>query len=166
MAVEKVKSTSITNRDADPKVLTDAILLKGSMLEAVGVTAAAAASSVGSTYLMGQIPSSARVSEVLFSSDAMGATGSVDIGLYQTTENGGAAVDADFFASAVANTSAVTNSGVAHESGVFGIEKSEKPLWSALGLDADPGLTYDIVLTATAILADGGDMALRARFVI
>ena len=166
MATENLKSTSITNRDADPKVLSDAILLKGSMLEGCGVVAATAATEAASTYRMGQIPSNARVSQILLSSDAMGDTGTVDIGIYQTTDNGGAVVDADHFGSAVVITSALKNSDVTHESGVFGIEDSEKPLWSALGLTEDPRINYDIVITATAALADGGDMALKFRFAV
>lgn len=167
MAVENLKASAITNRDADPKVLSDSILLKGRLLEACGHVAASASASVGSTYRMVEVPSNARISQILLSSDDMGTTGDVDVGIYETTDNGGAVVDADFFGSAVdVNAAALSNSDVTHESGVFGIEDSEKPLWEALGLSEDPRKNYDIVLTITEAFTAGGDAVIKARFVI
>lgn len=164
MAVETVKSSHITNRDADPRVKTNARVAKMAMQMAAGTCAASAASSVGSKYILCQIPSNARVSQVLLSCDASGATGTTDIGIYQTTANGGAVVDADHFASAVVITSALKNSDVTFESGVYGVEDIEKPLWEALGLSVDPQRDYDVVATITAIHADGGDISLQLSY--
>ena len=166
MAVVVLESTVITNRDASPKVISNSHMSKGDFQEAVGYLESTAADSVGSTYLMCSIPSNARVSQVLLSCDAMGATGAVDVGLYQSTLNGSAVVDADFFASAAVTTSALTNSDVTHESGVFGIEDSEKRVWEALGLSADPFVEYDVVLTATAVNADAASVVLKVRYVL
>lgn len=164
MAVETVKSTQITNRDASPRALSNARLTKMDVQMSCGTAEAAAAASVGSKYIMCSIPSNARVAQVLLSCDASGATGTADIGIYQTTDNGGAVVDADHFGSAVVITSALKNSDVTHESGAYGVEEIEKPLWEALGLTADPKRDYDVVITLTAIHADGGTLSLQAIF--
>lgn len=166
MAVEALKSSVITNADATPPVLSNARLAHCSMLEAVGTKQASASASIGSTYRLCRIPSNARVSEVILSCDAFDTTGAADIGVYQTAANGGAVVDADFFASAVVLTTALPNTAVTHESGVFGIEDVEKPLWEALGLSADPQRDYDIALTLTAANGAGAtpDVTLRVRY--
>lgn len=166
MAVENLNSTPIGNIEATPKVFNNSNVEGGHLRSSVAIVEASASASATSTYMMVKVPSNARIRDVIFSSDAMGATGAVDVGIYQTEENGGAVVDADHFASAVANTSAVTNSNVTHESGVNGIEDKAKPLWEALGLSADPKRDYYVGLTATAVLADGGTMALDVSYVI
>jgi hypothetical protein len=164
MAVETVKSTQITNRDASPRAKNNARLTKMALHSSCGTAEAAAAASVGSKYIMAQVPSNARISKVLLSCDAAGATGTADIGIYQTTDNGGAVVDADHFASAAVITSALKKSDVTHESGVYGVEDIEKPLWEALGLSADPQRDYDVVITLTAIHADGGTLSLEVEY--
>jgi len=166
MAVENLKSSAITNADATPLVLTDAIVAKGRLQEAVGTKQASASASIASTYRLVRIPSNARVSQVLLYSDAFDTTGAADVGLYDV--NGGAVVAADFFASAVVLTSALNGSDVTHESAVFGVEDAEKPLWEALGLSADPHKSYDVALTLTAANGAGAtpDVTLKVRYVI
>lgn len=154
MAVENLKATAITNADATPVVFSNASLAKGRVQNAVGTLEAANAASVGSTYRLARVPSNARVSQVLLSNDAFTTTGAGDVGLYKT--NGGAVVDADFFASAVALTAAQSNVDVTHESGVFGIEDAEQMLWQALGLTADPQIEYDVAITLTTANGAGG----------
>lgn len=168
MAVEALKSSAITNADATPLVLTNARIMAGAMREAIGTKQASASASIGSTYALCRIPSNARISEVILSCDAFDTTGAGDVGIYQTADNGGAVVDADFFASAVVMTAALANTTVTHESGVFGIEDVEKPLWEALGLSADPMRDYDVVITLTAANGAGAtpDVTLRVRYVI
>lgn len=166
MAVEHLKSTAVTNATATPLVLSDAILEGGGLREAVGVTQASASASIGSTYRLVRVPSNARVSQVLLSCDAFDTTGAGDVGLYDV--DGGDAVDADFFASAQSLIVALSNSDVTHESGVFGIEDSEKPLWKALGLSEDPHKDYDVAITLTAANGAGAtpDVALKVRYVV
>lgn len=152
MAVVITKSGSITNRDATPKVLTNSSLNKASMLKAAGTIETTGSDSTGSTYLFCSLPSNARVSDVLFSVDGNNTAGTLDIGIYQTTANGSAVVDADFFASAQALSSALARTSVVHESAVYGIEDIEKPLWEALGLTEDSNIDYDVV--GTIVTAD------------
>lgn len=164
MAVVTLKSSAVTDRDASPRELADAAISRGDIKEFVGAVTANNDDSVGSVYIMGSIPSNARVSQVLLSCDGAATTGAADIGLYQTTANGGAVVDADVFASAQALTSTLSNSDVTHESGVYGIEDSELYLWEVLGLSTDPNIHYDVALTLTAALDAADDVVLKVRW--
>lgn len=166
MATVSVSSTQITNRDATPRVLSNARISKGAMQCSCGTLETTAADSIGSKYKLAQIPSNARVAQVLLSCDSLGTAGAADIGIYQTTDNGGAVVDADHFGSAVVLTSALKNSDVTFESGVYGVEDIEKPLWEALGLTADSKRDYDVVLTLTAATIDAGTVSLQVNYVI
>jgi len=168
MAVDAIKSSAITNADATPLVLSNARIMAGAMREAIGTGQATASASIASTYRLCRIPSNARISEVILSCDAFDTTGAADVGIYQTAENGSAVVSAAFFASAVVLTTALPNTAVTHESGTFGIEDVEKPLWEALGLTADPMRDYDVALTLTAANGAGAtpDVTLRVRYAI
>jgi hypothetical protein len=100
-------------------------------------------------------------------SDDVGTTGTLDIGIYKNTADGGAVVDADFFASAVdINAAALNGTDVTHESTVFGFEDAEKPLWEALGLSSDPCLIYDVVITSTQAASSGGTLTLKGLYVV
>lgn len=164
MAVENLKSASITNADATPPVLNDAGILAGRMERSIGTKQASASASIGSTYRLCRVPSNAFVSQVLLSCDAFDTTGAADVGLYNI--NGGAVVDADFFGSAVVLTSALKNSDVTFESGVYGVEKVEQRVWEVLGLSADPHKEYDVALTLTAANGAGAtpDVTLEVRY--
>jgi hypothetical protein len=165
MAVVIGKSKAITNRDASPRVINNAGYANGIKKCFAGQLEGANGDSVGSTFIMGSIPSNAYIKEVLLSCDAMVA-GAADIGLYKNTEQGSAVVDADFFASAVVLNGALTNSDVTHESGVFGIEHKEKMVWEVLGLSSDPSIDYDVVLTLTTGLGAAGTLALNCDYAI
>lgn len=170
MAVETVKSTVIANRDASPRVASNSRISKAFLQSTIGVTAASAASSIGSKYVMVQVPSNARLSQLLLSCDDLGTTGTADIGVYETTANGGAVVDADFFASAQALTTALSNVDVLGEAAganaSLDVAEREQPLWQVLGLTEDPRKDYDIVLTLTQATEDAGDIALEALYVV
>lgn len=171
MAVVTTKATAITNRDATPAVLTNGNIVRGDMKEFVGIVEGANGDSIASKFIYGQIPSNARVTEVLLSCDAISTSGAMDVGIYQTTQNGGAVVDADFFASAVVLTSALLNSDITQEADPadaaagFGKADSEKMLWQALGLSSDPNLMYDVVGTLTTALGGAGTTVLKVRWV-
>jgi len=164
MAVNILKSGVITNRDASPKVISDSSLSKGDLMEAVGTVQSVSGDSIGSTYIFATIRSNARVSSLIMSCDGAGTTTIADFGLYQTTLNGSAVVDADFFASAQALTTALKNSDITHESGVYGIEDVEKPLWEALGLSEDPHIAYDVVATLTAASDATDDISVKIAY--
>lgn len=168
MAVVNTKGTAITTGDTAPTANpSQSIPLKihgGRLKESLGVIAAASGDSIGSTYRLVRLPSSARVSQVLLTCSAI-TTCAADVGLYDTEVNGGAVVDADFFASAQSVASALVNSDVTHEAAVFAITDVEKPLWKALGLTSDPGKLYDVVATLTAAAGAAGTVGLKVRYV-
>lgn len=163
MAVEAKKSTSITNVDAGD--LNPDYKSRGVLREAVETIELASGDSIASTYRMVRVWSGWRVSDIIVDSDDIGTTTVGDIGLYRTASDGGAVVDADFFASAlVLNAGALSNTNVTHESGVVNIDKKDKRLWEQLGLTADPGVWYDVTLTLTAAADAAGTFTLRCRF--
>nr|PZN74870.1 MAG: hypothetical protein DIU56_17300 [Pseudomonadota bacterium] len=165
MAVEHLKSTALQNADAAQHQLSPSRLTAMELREAVGVVRASASASIGSTYRIARVPSNARISQILFASAASGATGQVDIGLYDTPANGGAVVDADFFASALdPGGGAIPPTDVTHESGVFGLEDAEQPLWQALGLTKDPQKEYDIAATVVEAFENATYMVAKVRY--
>lgn len=169
MAVVTTKSTQITNRDATPRTINNPAGVQGAMFQAVGTAEAANGDSIGSKYIMCQIPSNAVGETVQLYCDAI-TTCAGDIGIYRTTGDGGAVVDVDFYASAQSLASAITTgTEVQHEAdatdaGVgFGLADLEKPLWQRLQLSADPGVMYDVVVTLTAAAGSAGTIGLRVH---
>lgn len=167
MGVEHKKSTAITNRDSTPPVLSNASIAGGEVKEAVGVVEVVPTDDANSTIRFAQVPSNARISQVLLSCDDSGTAGAMDIGIYKATQDGGQVVDADFFATAQSlAAAALKNSDVTHLSGNFGIEKSELPLWKALGLTEDPKISYDLVGTVTTAVETQATVAAKVKYVI
>lgn len=167
MATEALKSSAITNRDATPSVPNNPILEGGILKECVGTVEMTTADS-GSTYRFCQVPSNCRISQIMLFADDVGNAGAMDFGIYQTTANGGAVVDADLFASAVdINTAALNGTDITYEAATSTaqIDDIEKALWVQLGLSADPGIFYDIVGTSTTAAGTGGTVSLRVRYV-
>jgi hypothetical protein len=83
------------------------------------------------------VRSSDKVNSILFWAPDIGTTVAADVGLYDTAANGGAVVDADFYASAVSFASGPYNAvDVTYEALVAGgsLANGEKRIWEALGL--------------------------------
>lgn len=160
MAVVTIKGTIVTNRDASPQVKSPAHLVRGKLFECCALVETNADDSIGSIYRLGWIKSSDRVSQILLSCDAI-TSGAGDIGLYRTTEDGGAVVDADLFASAQSIASALKNSDVTYEA--QDINKSQMRVWEALGATSDPNLIYDVAMTLTAATTAAGTVVLKTR---
>lgn len=166
MAVVTTKSGAITNRDNTPVVLSNMNIAGGALKEAVGTVEAANGDSIGSKYIFCSIPSNCRVSQVLLFSDDIGTTTIADFGIYRSTADGSAVVDADFFGSAVSlKDGALNGSDITHESAVYDPDDIEKPLWQALGLSSDPKVMYDVVATLTAAADAAGTITLKVRYV-
>lgn len=163
-AVENIKSTFVTNADATPNDMTAAYLAHGRLRESIGICEAAGGD-VASTYRFVRVFSSWRISELIFASDDLTGTGVLDVGVYQTAENGGAVVDVDVFASNIdVSGQAVAETSILRESTEVNLDESEKRLWEVLGLTEDPKRWYDIVGTSeTAALT--GTMMLKCRYV-
>lgn len=167
MAVASRKSGAITNRDASPPVINNARLTGARPIVAVGTLETVSGDDIASVYRMIQVPSNARMHDLLLFSDDIGTTTIADIGLYRTTADGGAVVDADFFGSAVSlKDGALNGVDVLHESAVYGLEDIEKTIWEGLGLSADPMIDYDIALTLTAAADAAATVQLKAMWVV
>lgn len=170
MAVVTVKAGAITNRDASPRVFSNAAIARAGMKMAVATCEVTNGDSIASKFILAQIPSNAVGEIVKLYCDAI-TSGAADIGIYRTTADGGAAVDVDFYASAQSIASAITTgTEVQHEADAtdsgagFGLADLENPLWQRLGLTADPGVVYDIVATLTAAAAATGTLGLRVIY--
>jgi hypothetical protein len=158
MAAENLKSGAITNRDATPAVLNNG---QGSQVRRTFGKIEAAGGDAGSTYDFCSVPSNARCVRLWFQCDDLGTGLTMNVGLYQTTANGGAVVDQDFFASALdVATAAVALTEITFERGAALIDEIEKPLWERLGLSADPQRDYDIVGVSASAAATGTAMVI------
>lgn len=165
MAVVTTKSAAITNRDATPVVINTAAKTDAVIRQAKGLVAVANGDSIGSKLIFCSVPSNAVASSVLLTTADVGTTGTMDVGLYRTTKDGGTVVDADFFGSAVSiSGGALARSDITHESTVYPYTNKEKPLWEALGLASDPCVDYDVVGTLTAASDAAGTLLLEVEF--
>lgn len=168
MAVVNKKASAVTNAEArTPQTYNSKKVVNGILKESVGTIAVANGDSIGSTLRFGRVHSSWRVSQLLLGCTAI--TGAAaDIGLYDTTKNGAAVVDVDFFASAQSLAAALANTDVTREAAGAGqgdVSKIEKAIWEVLGLTADPGKEYDVVATLTAAATADGNASLAIRYV-
>jgi len=171
MALETLSSPGITNRDSIPRVFTNPGLGSVGVLRVTqGYLASMPASAnAGSTVRMCEIDAYAVVDSVTFASAAQTA-GNISIGVYRTVADGGAAVDADFFATRIDVASAVALTDVTNESTTNTILKQNQPLWQALGVTTAPapGTKYDVVLTVdtTAITTGTGAVGVKVYYTI
>lgn len=167
MAVVTTKSFAITNRDATPAVINDAAYAGGGLRGFISAAAIANGDSVGSKYIMGQIPSNAVIHSVQVSSSAdMGTTTTADVGIYQTTVNGSAVVDADLFDDALSlKDGALTNSEVLFSQAIT-MANSYKKLYEHLGLTADSNRMYDLVLTLDGAADGAGTVLVKVVYAI
>lgn len=165
-AVVTVKSSLITNRDAVPAVLKSRILQGATVHHCRGVVAIANGDSVGSKYLLFAVPSNAVPISVRLTAPDIGTTTAADVGLYKTTRDGSAVVDADAFTAAF-----VLNAGAVSKSEVVGgnlrtVANGEKMLWELLGLTADPQIPYDVALTLTGAADAAGSVLAEMEYAI
>lgn len=163
MAVVNTKSKAVAGADTSPPNPDQMVNLKvggGRIKESVGTVEAASGDSATSTYRLARVHSSVRISQLLLSCDAITA-GVVDLGVYETAANGGAAVDSDVFGSGQSIAAALAGESV------YGVDIAdiEKPLWEVLGKTKDPGRLYDIAATVTTAPTAAGTVSLAVRFV-
>lgn len=163
MAVVNTKSTAITNADASgARTFTQSFLEKAPVYFSTGTVEVAAADDDTSTFRFCRLPSGAKVIKIEVYNDAITAGTSYDVGLYRTAADGGAVVDADYFASAVDLSSAHTAAlDVTYEA--QNIDKVEKRLYENLPspLTADPFYMYDVVATANTIGSAAGTITVQ-----
>jgi hypothetical protein len=166
MAVVNTKATVVTAGDSSTFLASKIGLANGKVRRAIGTVETVSGDDIASVYRLARVHSSWFVDTVKLYSDDIGTTTIADFGIYQTADNGGAVVDADFFASAVSlKDGAIAGTEIQHESGVYGVEDVEKPLWEALGLSVDPKRYYDVCATLTAAADAAGTISLRVSMV-
>ena len=163
-----VNSTWIGNAVASPKVVTSANQSVGQLFSAKSVATVSATQTAGDVIRLVRVPSNARIDIVLLTTGDATTAGAIDIGLYQTADNGGAVVDADLFSSALALTGGpFANSNQTFESGEYTYAESCLPLWQVIGLSADPCRDYDVAATVTTTgNGMGTTMVLEVRYVV
>lgn len=165
MATEALKSTTVTLADQTPPDFTTKRALRGSPLYSTMATIEVAVKDAASTYRMVRVPSGAYIFGVYMAWDDLTAAGSAaNVGVYKTTADGGTAVDADFFGSAITLGSATDWTNITHEAGFYTIDDVEKPLWEAAGVSTDPSLWYDIVINTSTAITIAGTMSLRVDY--
>lgn len=163
-----VNSVWIANAVANPPVATTSNISVGSLLEASSYATVSASIPSGDTIRLVRVPSNARIAEVLLNTGDAVTAGAIDIGIYETVANGGAAVDADLFASALGLAGGpFNNSDQTFESGEYTYVEAAQPLWQTLGLSADPNKQYDVVATVTTTGNGMGTIiGLKVRYVV
>jgi hypothetical protein len=161
-------STSITNRNATPRVLSNARLTGAPLLSATErVTLASGTDGVASIHRLFEIPSNAVISRVFVSAPDIGTTTAADVGLYRTTADGAAVVDADFFASALSlSGGAIDNVDITRESTVITPANRHQAVWQILALTADPQTRYDVALTLTGAADGSGSVDVTVQYTI
>lgn len=166
MAVANTKSNHITNADATPPVLTNAIEHSAVLREAAGTVETLAADDAGSVYRLCRVPSNCRITSILLASDAITGATAADVGVYKTAQDGGAVVDADFFATDVdISTAATVFTEVLLEATATDIAKCDMPLWELLGLTSDPSIMYDICVTVNDVTA-AGTISMKVKYAV
>lgn len=166
MAVVQVNSTTVANANAFPRIQNPRGLADGEVVRAINDQVAVTnGDSVGSVYRFGKIRSSDFTDRVRLISADIGTTTAGDLGLYDllTAPNGGAVVDADYFASAVSLSGGAIDLDVTFEAGAAGgiYTNGNKRVWESLGLTSDPGKEYDVALTLTGAADAAGTVRLQ-----
>lgn len=167
MAVADKNSLFIANRVATPRVINPPHLA-GTLKESIAYIAAAADDSATSVYRLATVRSNSRVSEILMTAADFTTAGAIHVGLYRTTQDGGAVVDVDLFASGIAMQSGpYTDLDVTRENNTtnWTLANAENAIWQALGLTSDPGIEYDVAATISTNFDGGSGILFKVRWV-
>lgn len=178
MALVNLKSTLLTNRDATPKVLSDASIAGGIMEEVIGSVKVGASDNAASVYRLIQVPSNARITQLTWQSDAIGSGGptQLDVAVWYPTSvplgggaflaSGSAAVmiSTSIFATALVANSANALTDITNQSTNYTIPLQETPLWNVLGLVTDPEIDFDIGFSIRSATQATGYVGLKCRY--
>lgn len=171
-----LKSTLITNRDATPKVLTDAFLSGGIMEEVMGSVKTGASDTANSYYRLISVPSNARLSELKWQSDALGSGCVVDVGVWYPTSiptggasflasgSSGAIISSSIFAAGLTAPAATALTEITNQSLNYLIPLQETPLWNVLGFALDPEINFDLGFVTRVATAAAGYVGLKCRY--
>lgn len=172
MTTEALKSASITNDDASPRVPNTAGAGAAGILRSIADYVTISASmAAGSTYRLVRVPSNCYGKHLFFESEAQGA-GKFNLSVYY--ETGfllGVIVPTtgdQFFASDIDCASAVVSADKINESTNNTLAKRQQQLWEALGLASDPHCNFDIVAVVhtTDVTTGTGKLGIDFQFVM
>lgn len=169
MGTSTLKSVSVTNLDATPSTRGSSYAHGGGGKYYAGKVLTVAADDTSSLYRMFRIRSGDRCHALSIFCDAGGGSSAVNIGLWKPSVEGGAVVDADFFASAVSLVSALNGTDVTYESANaasnMGLPVAESRIWEILGLTADPIAEYDVGIQPSTAITNAINIVLRGTFI-
>lgn len=169
MGVVNTLSPTITNYDAQPRILTSGYIAGASDTVCVSTVNLVSTDSIGSTYRLGFLPSGVRIEDIQILNTASTA-GVFQLGVYCndqqpcTTVTAGVKTIAAPSAVPVANANLIFGTGISTASavtkyasvysptilaGAFAASNASLRVWELLGLDADPFYEFHLVLTAT-----------------
>lgn len=166
MAVVTTKSTALTNADATPQIQNTPLIHRGRRNTSVGFVAVGAADSIASQYRLTRVRSSDRIASIALFCSAI-TSAAANIGLYETTANGGAAAVTPTYGSGAAACFAAAQSlasalnGVNVTYSVTTLAQMEKRVWELLGFTSDPGKDFDLVLTLSAAATAAGTLGVH-----
>jgi hypothetical protein len=167
MAVNNRTATAISNATANPSVANTPPRSPGRLVRVQEVITSAADDDATSVYRFFRVKSSDIVASVQISCADATTAGALNVGLYDTSENGSAVVDADLFASAFALTNGpYSNTDITFESGEYTFAEAQKQLWEVLGLSSDPCKDYDVCAVVSTTFNGGPTSILLAAELI
>lgn len=167
MGVVNTLSSSITLQNAGKRASN--LLFGGVLREQVAVIEIASGDDNASVYRVARLHSSWRLSEILRFNDTLTSAADVDIGFYETAENGGAVVDKDVIADGISVATSST-AGVRDHFSTINKDQAEKKVWEMIAtavttITVDPMKYYDLCYTGTTIGAAAGTLVVYTRYV-
>ena len=180
MAATTVKSENITNLEASPQVVLHK--KKGKLISIIDQDAIATTSidEVGDVMLFCPIPSNATILDLLYVNDDLDTnateTLAVNVGLFysgiggdqkETGKTSGLVIDADCFGTAQLFGNDPVLGWTSARFEADDIVDVKKEAWEVAGLTADPGGTFYVGLTVTAVSATpaAGDVVMRVDYI-
>lgn len=167
MAVVTTKALRISNAEAAVQTLDSVVVNHGRKRTVVALVSAVSGDSILSQYRFARVHSSWRVTSIKVFNDALGGTTAMNIGLYQTSanpNNGGAAVSATTYASALSLVAAST-AGVEAKYQNNSIANATRQVWQDAGATADTNRWYELVGALSAAVTSTGNIMVEVEYV-
>jgi len=181
MAVTSLKSNQITNRDATPKVLTDAGIGAGSVNHSQDWVYSAGSDSAASAWRICQVPSEGFLGNIEFMNGALGSGCVLDIAAWYPTnfQSGGGAFLAQSLTGTLISSSAFLaqiNGNTANATFTSGMSNTAtgsfsginylmtQPLWVILGLSSDPECDIDIGFSVRLAVSSAGYVGMKTSY--
>lgn len=165
MSIVQTKGNFIGNADATPKVVVDSKHLGGELKHVGDTVEAPILATIGDNVIFAPLPVDAILHDVIFASDDLGTTGTLDIGFYKKNADGTyTAVDSDALAVAIdVKTAAVAP--VSKRFSAKNIDTQTKKVYELAGLSAKPAYPHlYLAVTASEVTTLAGTVNLRAVY--